>query len=286
VSTAGRIQMATKQEIVNALNVDLSKEHGAIYQYMVHSAQLRDSVLAGKVMDMAREEMWHFDWLVEAIRDRGGEPTLERADVFLSSGLFESVRTDVATEKGALEHYEHTLALIGDDDPALSRLIERIMDDERHHMESFARMAEDIGREGEEAFAAAALIGPEEMGTVAPVLAIEYEGILQYLWNKYSCGSGEESEGYFELAIDEMRHGYWAGGYLGGMGEPRALGVPVESVTTVSSLGEARETALAYELKAQSLYATAPESATNPDLKSDLDRARFQHGYHRFLLDH
>jgi bacterioferritin len=277
--------MATNEEIVGALNVDLSMEHGAIFQYMVHAAQLRDSVLAAKVMDMAREEMWHFDWLVEAIRDRGGEPTLERADVFLSSGLAESVRTDVATEQGALDHYERTLALIGDDDLKLSRLIERIMDDERHHMASFARMAEDIGREGEDAFAAAPRIRPEEMGVVGPVLAIEYEGILQYLWAKYGCGHGEESEGFFELAIDEMRHGYWAGGYLGGMGEPRAPAVPVESVAPVSSLDEAREAALVHERKAQGLYATAPESAVNPDLKSDLDRARFQHGYHRFVLD-
>jgi bacterioferritin len=277
--------MATNEEIVSALNVDLSMEHGAIYQYMVHAAQLRDSLLSGKVMDMAREEMWHFDWLVESIRDRGGEPTLERADVFLSTGLIESVRTDVATEKGALDHYERTLALIGGGDRPLSRLIERIMDDERHHMASFARMADDMARAGEEVFAPAPRIRPEEMGTVAPVLAIEYEGILQYLWAKYGSGHGEESEGYFELAIDEMRHGYWASAYLGGMGAPHAQDVPIESIAAVSDLEEAREAAVAHELKAQALYATAPESVVNADLKNDLDRARFQHGYHRFVLD-
>jgi len=166
--------MGTNQKIIDALCLDMAKEHGAIYQYMIHAAQLRDTLLAEKIMDMAREEMWHFDWLVDAIKDRGGQPTLDRAAVFMSAALGDSVRADVAAEEDALDHYERTLDVIGDTDPALTRLIERIMDDERHHKAAFVRMAEAIARDGEGAYASTPLIQPPEAGLLGSVLAVEY----------------------------------------------------------------------------------------------------------------
>ena len=136
--------MPTSPEILASLNDDLALEHGAIIQYVIHGVQLREAGITDPVRKTAREEMWHFEWLAEAIRDRGGEPGLDRANVFLSASVGESLREDVASEEMALEHYERTLALVGDSDPDLRALIERIMADERHHHASFGRLAEEV----------------------------------------------------------------------------------------------------------------------------------------------
>ena len=132
--------MTVSAEVIESLKIDLALEHGAILQYVVHGTQLRDAAITDPVRKIAREEMWHFEWLAEAIRDRGGEPTLDRADLFLPSSMVDSLREDVATEDKALAHYARTLELLGASDPALKRLIERIVDDERHHRARFERL--------------------------------------------------------------------------------------------------------------------------------------------------
>ena len=121
--------MTTSPEVLASLNEDLALEHGAIVQYVIHGVQLRDVAITDPVRKTAREEMWHFEWLVEAIGDRGGELVLDRADVFLSASMGESMREDVATEDRALAHYARTLELIGDSDAELTHLIERIISD-------------------------------------------------------------------------------------------------------------------------------------------------------------
>ena len=276
--------MLASPEIIASLNDDLALEHGAIFQYIIHSVQLRDTPLADAVKRMAREEMWHLEWLAEAIRDRGGEPTLERAPVFVSAGMGESLRTDVETEGAALSHYEATLAIIGDSDPGLRALIERIMDDERHHAAQFTQLAAEVEAGGEPAYAATGRIQPSDFGVIGPTMTTEYAGILQYLWNKYGCGDCEHGERYFELAIDEMRHAGWASSYVAGMGVPRAATVPADRVAFVRSTAEASQRAQMHEAFAETFYAETAPRAANSDLRSDLERAAFQHAYHRGVL--
>ena len=276
--------MAASDKVIESLNADLALEHGAIFQYVIHSVQLRDTAIADSVKRAAREEMWHFEWLAEAIRDRGGEPTLERADLFVSAVMGDSLRTDVATEQAALDHYRETLSLIGDSDPDLTALVERIMDDEKHHALLFERLAETVEKDGEAAFAATPLIQPSDFAVIGPAMATEYAGILQYLFNKYGCGDCEKGEGYFEMAIDEMRHAGWAASYVAGMGAPQAAPVPADRVAWVGSATEALERAKGFELQAEALYAAKTPEAANPDLRGDMERAAFQHGFHRRRL--
>ena len=277
--------MLASPEIIASLNDDLALEHGAIFQYIIHSVQLRDTPLADAVKRMAREEMWHLEWLAEAIRDRGGEPTLERAPVFVSAGMGESLRTDVETEGAALSHYEATLAIIGDSDPGLRALIERIMDDERHHAAQFTQLAAEVEAGGEPAYAATGRIQPSDFGVIGPTMTTEYAGILQYLWNKYGCGDCEQGELYFDLAIDEMRHAGWAASYVAGMGVPQAVEVPADKVAFVRSAAEAHERAQTLEQQAEALYAVKAPEAVSPHLRSDLERAAVQHAFHRRVLD-
>lgn len=278
--------MVTSADVLASLNEDLALEHGAIFQYVIHAVQLRDTNIADAVKRMSREEMWHLEWLVEAITDRGGEPELARADVFTSIAIGESLRRDVDTEEMALSHYRRTLEVVGDSDPDLTALIERIMDDERHHKAHFASLAEQVEQAGEEAWAAAPRIQPSDLAVIGPTMASEYAGILTYLWGKYGSGDCEQGEQFFDMAIDEMRHAGWVAGYTAGLGiAPQPPAVPVDAVAFVHSPSEARSAAERHEGAAGSFYAAKVPEASSPDLRSDMERAAVQHAYHRRQLE-
>jgi bacterioferritin len=272
-------------EVAQSLRQDMTMEHGAIFQYIVHAAQLRDTRLADQVKRVAREEMWHFEWLAEALRERGADPVLDRADVFLSPSILASLRADVDTEQLALDHYAATLGTIGDSDPELTALIERIIDDERHHRAHFERLADVVDGSGEAAFAPTPATVPEDLAVIGPTIGTEYLTILQYLLNKYGCGDCEQGETFFEFAVDEMRHMSWAAGYLPGLADPVPPPVPFDRARLVHSVAEAREAAGQLEGLASGFYAEKAPQAREPRLREDLERAGRQHAYHRDRLE-
>ena len=274
----------TSPELIASLNDDLAMEHGAILQYVVHGVQLRDSALGDLVRRTSREEMWHLEWLVEAIKARGGEPTLERADIVTSASITESIEVDTATEERALAHYGATLELVGDTDPELTALIGRIVDDERHHRHAFADLAEAIAADGDAAHTATPAIDPAEFAVIGPVIGTEYGNVLQYLWNKYGVGDCEAGEKYFELAVDEMRHVLWAAAYTSGFGKPQAPPMPPEWVRLPSDSAAALRAADEVEERTEGLYEGMVAAAQDPRLKADLERAQGQHAYHRHVL--
>lgn len=278
---------ATRPEVLRSPNVDLAKEHGAIVQYVLHAAQARDSVLISSIMTAAREEMWHMDWLTEAIRERGGKASINRQEpVFTSEGLIRSLEADVEAENDALDHYAKTLELIGDSDEQLTRLIERIMDDERHHRTSFTRMGALVGSKGEEAFRASPEMSPTDAATAAPMVELEYEGLLQYLQNKYGVEDKEESETYFELAVNEMRHLRWVGTCMMGLGVPQPPPAPTDRVERVDGSEAALRRADDYERKASEMIGRIRAAVAGETIAAEMRRIDYQHGYHRFQLEH
>lgn len=280
------IAIETRPDVLASLNVDLAKEHGAIVQYLLHSAQMRDSVMRWSIMNAAREEMWHMDWLTEAIRERGGTATLDRQEsIFTSDGLVRSLQADVDAENDALAHYEKTLETIGDSDEDLTALIQRIMDDERYHRTSFGSMADKVGAEGEPAFRARPEMSPSDAQKTAPMIALEYEGLLQYLQNKYGSPEKHQSEQYFELAINEMRHLNWVASCGGGLGVPPVPCVPKDRVHIVQGSKGAHVRAEEYERRATDVISQARDAVAGERISSRLRRVDYQHGYHRFLLD-
>jgi bacterioferritin len=276
--------MAASTEVLASLNGDLALEHGAILQYVIHGTQLRDVAVTDLVKRVAREEMWHFEWLAEAIRDRGGEPALDRADVFTSLSLAESMRADVETEGRALAHYERTLEVIGDSDEDLTRLIERIMSDERAHRTTFERLGAQAVSAGEESWAPAPRTGPQDLPVAGATIGNEYATVLQYLMNKYGCGDCDQAEDYFDLAVDEMRHMSWAASYVVGLAPPQPPPVPSDRVRFVHGTAEARELAELLETSAAEFYAVKIEEASSDSLRGELSRASEQHDYHRYRV--
>jgi bacterioferritin len=278
------MRMATSAAVLASLNEDLALEHGAIIQYAVQGIQLRDSPITAPVRGIAREEMWHFEWIAEAIRDRGGQPSLERAEVFLSTMMGGSMVKDVDTEHLAIEHYNKTLALIGDSDPDLSALLQRIVSDERSHAAEFQQLADVVRAHGEAAFAARPLTEPADIPVIGQTIGMEYTTVLQYLWNQYGCGDCERGDMYFELAVEEMRHLAWAGNYLPGLASPVPPEVPADRVRAIASVEEADRAAAFLEEHAEPFYAEMTAKAKSPALSRDLARARVQHAYHRYRL--
>jgi rubrerythrin len=231
--------------------------------------------------------MWHMEWLTEAIKDRGGTPTLERQEQIVNSdGIVRNLQADVEAESDALAHYEKTLALVGDSDEELATLINRIMDDERAHRTSFGRMAERVGGEGEDGFRAQVVISPTDAGAAAPMIGLEYEGLLQYLQGKYGVEDKEVSETYFELAINEMRHLKWVATCFGGLPAAPPPPNPKDRIERLEDEGRAHARAEEYEGKAQGLIAEVRGKLAGQDIANELRRIDFQHGYHRFQLEH
>jgi len=278
--------MATSPEVLASLKEDMALEHGAILQYVIHGVQLRDVAITDKVRETAREEMWHFEWLAEALRDRGGEPAVDRAGIFLSASMADSMREDVATEDKALAHFARTLELIGGSDSELTHLIERIVEDERHHRTTFERLARDVEAAGEPAYVARPLMGPEDLAVVGPTIGVEYMTVLQYLLNKFGCGDCEQAEQYFDFAVDEMRHLGWVATYVPGLvAEPIPPDVPANRVQPVRSAAEAHKAAVMLEGKAAEFYSARIAEAKSVVLIEDLARAAGQHEYHRYRLE-
>ncbi|HEY3317659.1 MAG TPA: ferritin-like domain-containing protein [Coriobacteriia bacterium] len=280
------VTTTTPPEVIDSLNVDLTKEHGAIIQYLLHIAQTRDSVLRSSISLVAREEMWHFEWLTEAIRDRGGVPTHDRQEGIVNTdGLVRNLEANVDAENDALAHYEKTLETIGDSDPALTTLIQRIMDDERYHRTSFTNMVERVGSAGEAAFHPQLEISPPDAGAAAPMIGLEYEGLLQYLMNKYASPDKDDAETYFELATNEMRHLLWVATCFAGL--PPAPPPPVpDGVVQVRDADAAHARAEEYENQAARTISRVRDALAGEQISSELQRIDYQHGYHRFQLEH
>ena len=61
-----------KQALIDMLNKDLADEHISVIRYLIHAYQVgEDTPLGSILLSMAREEMWHTDWLGDLIGELG-----------------------------------------------------------------------------------------------------------------------------------------------------------------------------------------------------------------------
>jgi len=273
------------QAIIDSLNTDMCKEHGAIVMYLQHSWQAGGNRLAERVRRVAREEMWHMEWLAEAIYDLGGTPAVQREVISTFDTIRASLEVDVHAEEDALDHYRHTLSLLGEEDESLRRLIERIMGDEQAHHAIFQELLGEVGRLGENTFKPMAWAEMVDVQRVVPNAEREYEGLLQYLWSRFKCGNGDEAEKYFELSIDEMRHMEWIAEAVLYKPNPQ-FGVNVlPRVHALAECGAAAGRMTDYENTTMGEYMHSRDAVASEDLRTLLDRIIFQHDYHQYVVE-
>ena len=68
-----------RQALIDMLNQDLADEHVSVTRYLIHAYQAgEDTPLGAMMLSMAREEMWHMNWLADEIGEMGAEPDMRQ----------------------------------------------------------------------------------------------------------------------------------------------------------------------------------------------------------------
>jgi len=204
-------------------------EHAAIIQYLRHAYALGEGEVACEIEGIARDEMRHFWMLSRWMVQLGGQPTLERGFVDLTGAAPAGwMDRNVAAEERAIAVYREDIART--EDPALRSDLERILADEEHHRDKFARLAEKFRRPAEasapaEPAAAAPAPAPEaEVEALDWGVRHEYAAILQYLFHRFLTPNEETSAQLEMQAINEMQHMGWLAEELHSLGG----GMPLE----------------------------------------------------------
>jgi len=132
------VSSAAHDAMVRMLQDDLAGEHAAIIQYMQHVWRMGDAGgdIPCEVQEIARDEMRHFRWVAELVVDLGADPTVERDVIYINgSPPADLMLLDIDAEDRAIAQYvAHTREI---DDRRVTRVIDRILVDERAHRELF-----------------------------------------------------------------------------------------------------------------------------------------------------
>lgn len=133
--------MATKQDLINALNNALSEELASIIQYMYHHVMVRGKespAVAEMFRKQAMDEMKHAYWLAERIDFLGGVPTTQVADIAVGGDLLQMVRDDHEAEARAIAMYKGYIGLARElgDTVTAHELVEILEDEEGHLRDS------------------------------------------------------------------------------------------------------------------------------------------------------
>jgi bacterioferritin len=136
----------SRDTVLRLLQDDLAGEHAAIIQYLQHVWRMGSAGgdIPCEVQEIARDEMRHFRWVAELVVDLGTDPTIERDVVYVNgSPPVDLMLLDVDAEDRAIRQYMLHASEI--DDQRITRLIERILVDERVHREMFRGFVTELG---------------------------------------------------------------------------------------------------------------------------------------------
>ena len=141
------------QKVITLLNEARARELAAISQYMVQHYELEDAdfgKLAGKMKEIAIQEMKHAEALAERILFLKGEPTT-KPDAVAKKGqeIGDMLKTDVALETQAVKMYnDASVACAAAKDQISKQLFEKLLGEEEEHLNIFEIFKEHIDRMG------------------------------------------------------------------------------------------------------------------------------------------
>jgi bacterioferritin len=140
------VTSSARTATIRMLQDDLAGEHAAIIQYLQHVWRMGDAGgdIPCEVQEIARDEMRHFRWVAELVVDLGDDPTVERDVIYINgSPPADLMLLDVDAEDRAIAQYlAHTHEI---DDRRITRVIDRILVDERAHREMFRGYVTSLG---------------------------------------------------------------------------------------------------------------------------------------------
>lgn len=196
-----------KKELIDMLNQDLADEHVSILRYLVHAYQVgEDTPFGSMLLSTAREEMWHMNWLGDAIGELGEEPRMEKGVYpYDPTSNASTLRSYMEWEANLVQVYAEQAEQV--DDPELSRVLLQEGLESETHRRRFEDWLGKLGPEAEEPFEYG-----EEGGFSSEMLARfqdettdHYKLILQelrhaFVFEELTCPVGSEIE------LSAMRH--------------------------------------------------------------------------------
>ncbi|MBI4317719.1 MAG: ferritin [Chloroflexi bacterium] len=125
------------QQIIDALNKDLSDELAAIVQYMWHhvmGAGMDSAAITAQMRLTSLDEMRHAEMIAERIDYLGGVPTATLSQVLVGGELRKMIQDDLDGENRAIAGYKEHIKLCFElSDHTTRVLLETILSDEERH---------------------------------------------------------------------------------------------------------------------------------------------------------
>jgi len=270
-----------KQALIDMLNQDLADEHVSVTRYLIHAYQAgEDTPLGAFMLSMAREEMWHMDWLADEIGEMGAEPTMEQGvyphDPTSNASL---LRSYIAWEENLVKMYMAQAAQV--DKADIKRILMQQSKESAIHARRFAAMLAKLGPEGEEPLV------KEESGAFSPELTQrmesemqdEYQLVLQHL--RHSFVFEEDNcpiaSGLELTAMRHMKHLSNFAEELAEAGHDLAFKLP--EIDMSESVAPALQADIALTDQARKRFielSQHPELKEHPGLKTELEQMIYQ----------
>lgn len=145
---------ANTETVIRLLNEALATAIICIFRYKRHyfmTAGISARRAKAKFLQHVAEERAHADQLAERIVQLGGQPELSpvqllnrsHAELVEGDSLAEMITADLLAEQTSIGCYRAMIASIGDDDPAIRQVLERILAQEEAHAENLANLVRD-----------------------------------------------------------------------------------------------------------------------------------------------
>ena len=138
----GPSQSFTRQDLINALNEDLSREYQAIIAYVVYSQVIKGASymnIADELAKHAKQELDHALKVSYHIDYLGGEPTVTPKPVKTSDKAEDMLRFDLDNENQTVKNYRERVRQAESlGEYAIAEDLREILRDEQEHQNDLA----------------------------------------------------------------------------------------------------------------------------------------------------
>ncbi|MBN1937428.1 MAG: ferritin-like domain-containing protein [Anaerolineae bacterium] len=195
-----------RQALIDMLNKDLADEHISVIRYLTHAYQEgEDTPFGSMLLAMAREEMWHMDWLGDVLGELGAEPEMVPSiyphDPTSNATL---LRSYIAWENNLIVEYARQAAMV--DDPEIKRVLMQQSIESEVHSQRFAKMLEKLGKAADapHCFTDTGEFSTRMLGRLQGEMSDEYKLMLQHLRDAFVFE--DDASVSSELELTAMRH--------------------------------------------------------------------------------
>ena len=144
-----------RKQVIDLLNDALATEIMCVLRYRFHyfmATGINSSAVADEFLEHANEEQEHADQLARRIKQLGGKPEMNPAEVARrshseykeGSSLADMLREDLIAERIAIETYREMVGFFGDRDPTSRVLMETLLAKEEEHADELSDLLFDV----------------------------------------------------------------------------------------------------------------------------------------------